>query len=216
MSNALHRRLFLSWSVILLGLVGTGCSLIATASWIINPTDTPAAFAGLKGKKVAVVCRASSTSFSDPTVNRDIATVVNEYLTLNGDKITVIDEQIISDWSDRHRWNDFKEIGKAVKADMVVGIDVEQFRVSQGTTLLQGHANVRVTVYDMAEGGKKVYSSTPPEVVFPTNGPIPSAERSEHEFRNQFVRIIAGQLARNFYAYDSREFHAMDGQALHN
>ncbi len=48
---------------------GTGCNLIATTMYIIDGQNTKAEFTGLKGKRVAVVCRPiTSLHFRDSSV----------------------------------------------------------------------------------------------------------------------------------------------------
>ena len=54
--------------------LASGCSLLATAMYIIEGTATKADFDGLKGKRVAVVCRpATLLHFRDDSVSRDLA-----------------------------------------------------------------------------------------------------------------------------------------------
>lgn len=203
------------WFLLVLALAVTGCSALPYLGYVINPRDTKANYAGLRGKKTVVVCRAASMQFADPGVSRELAAKVGQLLEINDDKILVIDAQKLSDWTDRNDWTDYRQIGKALKADMVVGIDLERFVINQGTTLLQGNADARITVYDMHDNnGKRVFEIKPPTVKFPPNGPISSAERLENDFRDQFVEVLANMVARNFYDYDSRAFHATDSTVL--
>jgi hypothetical protein len=195
-------------------LAMTGCSALATMNYVWNPKDTKAEYDDLEGAKTVVVCRATSSAFSDPTISRDLATQVSLLLKTNVSKIDIVSEQKVSDWCDRNRWSEYPQIGRALKADKVVGIDIERFNIRQGSTLLQGDADIRITVHDMKDGGKLAYQKQPKTIKFPPNSPISSAERSEGDFRNQFVRVLGAIAARNFYEYDSREFQATDSMAL--
>ncbi len=125
-------------------------------------------------------------------------------------KIKVVDEREVSEWTDENSWQKFVEVGKALKADMVVGIELERFSLQQGPTLFQGNAGLRLVVYDMQNGGRQVYEQSLPRVLFPPNTPIPSTDKSEAEFRRQFLTVLAEQVARHFYAHDSREDFATD------
>lgn len=193
----------------------TGCSAISTIAYIIDPNDTPAAFKGLENKRTVVVCRAESLEYSDPLIGRELASVVGRKLDQNKDvKIDVVDDQKLADWTDRNDWSDYRAVGKAMKSDMVVGVDIEKFTIRQGPTLLQGQADVRIAVYDIKDGGKKVWEYKPATIKFPPNAPIPAGERQEAEFRRQFINHVAEYVAHNFYAYNSRDLHALDSTAI--
>ncbi|MDX1964899.1 MAG: hypothetical protein SFX18_17245 [Pirellulales bacterium] len=214
MNYPLTRGLLLYGIGLGLLLAVTGCSFLAAGAYVLFPNDVKAHFPGLRGKKTAVVCRAASLEFAEPGVSRELAARIGMLMQKNDDRIMVIDPEKLADWTDRNDWTEFRQIGKALKADMVVGIELERFTISQGSTLLQGQADARIAVYDMKEGGKLVYELKPRTIKFPPNSPISSAERQEADFRNQFVDIVADTLARNFYDYDSRAYQATDSTAL--
>lgn len=199
-------------SLCLLGI--TGCSAMSTIAYFINPNDTRAAFEGLKDKKTVVVCRAESLEYSDPLIGRELAGVIGRKMEQNDKKLSVVDDQKLADWTDRNDWSDYRAVGKALKSDMVVGVDIERFTIRQGATLLQGQADVRIAVYDIKDGGKKVWEYRPATIKFPPNAPIPAGERQEAEFRRQFIDIVAENIAHNFYAYNSRDSFAQDSTAI--
>jgi hypothetical protein len=177
----------------------------------MNPDDTPPEFKDLAGKRVVVVCRpVVELQFADSTVPRDLVRQVGVNLEKKVKKIKVVDERDVSEWTDENSWQKFTDVGKALKADMVVGIELERFSLQQGPTLLQGNAAMRVVVYDMQNGGKQVYEKAIPRVLFPPNTPIPSAEKSEAEFRRQFLDVLAEQIGRQFYSHDSLEDFGID------
>jgi hypothetical protein len=125
-------------------------------------------------------------------------------------KIKVVDDREVSQWVDENSWQRYSDVGKALKADMVVGVDLERFTLEQGPTLLQGNAAFHVGVYDMADGGRKVFEKSVPRILFPPNTPIPSAEKSEPEFRRLFIGVLAEQNGRQFYPHDSLDDFAND------
>ena len=188
-----------------------GCGLMSVMLYNMAPDDIPAAFDKLKGKKVAVVCRSvRELQFTDSTVPRDLTREVDRLLSEKVKKIELIEEREVSQWTDENTWQRFTEVGKALKADVVVGIELERFTLYQGPTLFQGNATVRVVVYDMENGGKQVYEKSLPRVLYPPHTPISSADKSEGEFRVQFLGVLAEQIARHFYSHDSRVDFATD------
>jgi hypothetical protein len=195
--------------------IATGCNLMATAMYVIAGQNTPAAFKGLKGKRVAVVCRpVSSLHFRDSSVARELAKQVSILLEENVAKIELVDEREVFEWADENTWDEYPEIGKALSADMVVGIDLEEFSLYQGQTLYQGKANVRLLVYDLAQGKQPVFERNLPQAVYPPNAPIPASDNQEPHFRRKFVAYLARQVGHHFYDHDSTVDFANDSTAV--
>jgi hypothetical protein len=184
--------------------VSSGCSTLLTAAYVLMPEDTPAEFKGLKGKHVAVVCKPIvELAFSDAGSARELAAIVGANLARNVRKSRVIDQQEVARWIDENAWVDHTTVGKALDADMVVGIDLEEFRLHEGSTLYRGRATVHVRVYDVAEK-KVVFEKRFDDFAFPADSAIPTTDRSESQFRGMFLQILGGRIARTFHAYDSR------------
>jgi hypothetical protein len=188
--------------------------MLPALAYVIDPEDVDAEFEGLKGKRVAVICRATSLEYAHPTVSRDLAVRVAALLQEKLRKVEIVDERELADWVDKHDWDDYREVGRALKADMVVGIDLERFELSRGSTLLQGQADVRLAVYDVKEGAKVWEPSRLVSVKFPPNSPYAAADRQEDDFRRQFLGVLAERVARHFYEYDSRRDFALDSTVL--
>ena len=211
--------------VVLLTLVaGTlvsaaGCRmLMTTAAYLIRGTDADPDFAGLKGKKVAVVCRPiASLTFGNSRVGPELAREVTALLKTNVPKIQVIESQKVAEWCDNNDWTEYPEIGKALKADIVVGIDLADFRLLQGSTLYQGRADVSVFVYDMKdkkEPEKMVFEKHLPQVLYPPNSAVPASSKPEAQFRRDFLKVLADQVGRLFYAHDRYADMARDALLL--
>jgi len=182
----------------------SGCSTLLTAAYILMPEDTPAEFKGLKGKHVAVVCKPIvELEFSDAGSARELAATVGGLLERNVRKTRVIDQQEVARWIDEHAWVDYPTVGKALDADLVVGIDLEEFRLHEGSTLYRGRATAHVRVFDIATG-KVVFEKRYDDFQYPADGAVPTSDRSEMQFRGMFLQILAGRIARSFHAYDSR------------
>ena len=201
------------WPLLAL-LLTTGCSMLPALAWVIHPEDVPAEFEGLNGKRVAVICRATSLEYAHPTVSRELGVRVAALLQKHGRKIQVVDERELADWVDKHDWHDYQEVGRALKADYVVGMDLERFELSRGSTLLQGQADVRLAVYDVKNNAKTWEPARQLSVKYPPNSPYAAADRQEDDFRRQFLGVLADRVARHFYDYDSRRDFAQDATVL--
>ncbi len=195
--------------------VAPGCNLLATAMYVIEGHNTHAEFAGLRGKTVAIVCRpVTALHFRDASVSRDLAKAVGTLLEKNVRKIKLVDQRDVFEWADENNWEEYVEIGKALEADIVVGLDLEEFSLYQGQTLYQGKANLKILVYDVAHGKDPVFERHLPQTIFPPNSAIPAGDKPEPEFRRQFVSHLAQMISRYFYDHDPTVDFASDSTAL--
>lgn len=189
------------------------CSLVATASgcmtlggiaYLIAPNDVPAECDALHGQHVAVVCRPIiELAFSDAGSSRELSRLTAASIQRNVRRCRVVDDQEVARWLDENEWVDCPTLGKAVDADIVVGIDLEEFRLHEGSTLMKGRARVRVRAYD-AESGKVVFDKRLDEFVYPAEGAIPASDIPESRFRAAFIELLSARIARCFHAYESR------------
>jgi hypothetical protein len=195
--------------------ISGGCNVLATAMYVIEGHSTAAEFDKLKGKKVAIVCRpVTSLNFRDSSVSRDLAKQVGVLLQKNVKKIKLVDQRDVFEWADENNWDEYVEIGKALEADMVIGLDLEEFSLYQGQTLYQGKANLKILVYDVAHGKEPVFEQNLPQTIFPPNAAIPAGEKPEAQFRRTFVNHLAELIARHFYEHDPTLDFAADSTAL--
>ena len=194
---------------------GAGCAVFPMVGWLITdgkdvlPEYT--SHGGLKGKKVAVVCRATGTSsFRHAHAPAKLAEAVAKLLKTNVDDIKIVDPRKVADWTDNNPNQPYTEIGKWLEADVVVGIDLDDFRLQKGQTLYHGEAQVTLRVYDMtsAEPGETSWTQTIPQMQYPTIGPVP-ATGNLGQFRREFISVLAGQIARKFYAHESNQTFAL-------
>ncbi len=193
----------------------SGCtSALATAAYLINGNNGPVDYKGLRDKQVAVVCRPMvSLKYRDESVARDLATHVGQLLSQNVRKMTLVDQRKVEQWLDENNWDEYSEVGKALKADVVVGVDLKEFNIYSGQTVFQGKAMASVTVSD-CKTGEVLYEKTLPQIVYPPNHVIPAGEMQESTFRKKFVRILADHVARHFYAHDRHSDMGLDSQAF--
>ncbi len=190
-----------------LGCVG----LFANFLNVVGVGLMPAAFPGLEEKKVAVVVVSNSELFGPTSTSTELGNRINRLLAKKVKDIQLVDSQKIDNWIDENGWDmiDFVSIGRGVEADMVLAIDVDSLSLHDGATMFKGRTNVHVVVYDM-QSGQEVFSSSPPQIEFPTTAGVPATSTSEREFRKLFLDAVAGRIARNFYAFDINDDVAED------
>ena len=194
-----------------------GCSILPFVAYLYQGLATPAEYVGLEGKRVAVICRpVASLQYQSSSVSRELSMAVAGLLETNVKKIKVIDQDEIDKWEDENNWDEYIQIGKALKAEMVVGIDLDQFSLLQGQTLYQGKASVEISVYDLSKSTKRpAFQKSLPQRMYPPNAPIPAADKPLAEFQRQFVQVLAEQIGRHFYDHDSTIDFAADSAAHH-
>ena len=196
--------------------LATGCNLVATGMYVFTGNDTPAKFDGLAGKKVAIVCRpVTSLDFNNSSVATMLSQQLAARLQENVRNIKIVDHRQVNDWIDENTWEDYVDIGKALNADLVIGIDLEEFNLYQGQTLYQGRANIHFAVYDVTKGKIHIWDEYMPQVVYPPTGGIPASERPEGEFRRKFVGTLSERIAQYFYPHDSTADFAADSTVLY-
>ena len=194
-----------------------GCaSGLAAAVWLIKGPNIDAEFDVLREKKVAVVCRPMDFSqYRNPTVPKDIARGVGKLVMLNVPKIEVLDQRKVDEWMDNNTWDEYLEVGKALGADLVLGVDLESFSIYEAQTLYRGKANVNITVVD-CNTGEVIVEKPLPQSIYPPNAVKTTDEMQESEFRREFVRVLNDQIARHFYAHDPRADFAADAKSIQN
>lgn len=194
-----------------------GCNVLATGLYFLKGMNVPPESNDLVGRRVAVVCRTgTSLQYNNPNVSRDLAKQASLLLAKNVRHIHVIDQKKVLEWADENTWEDFVEIGRHLDAEVVVGIDLEDFSLFQGQTLYQGRANLNFAVYDVAKGKEPIFERPLPQVIYPPNTPIPTTDKTEQQFRAAFIRELATQIAEHFYEHDPTATFANDSTALTN
>jgi hypothetical protein len=193
-----------------------GCgAMLATGMYVIQGGNTvPPEFDGLKSERVVVVCRPpSSNEYRHAGASRAVSQKVSELLVNNLKNVDVVNPREVDNWLDESDWGDYKELAKAVKAEKVVYIELNDFDLFKGTTLYQGHADVSVTVYDMKNNGRLAWDRHLGELLYPTNSGIPAQDKPEQQFEREFVNVVATRVAENFYKHDANSDFALDALA---
>ena len=205
--------LFLMVSVILTG--STGCAVLYQLAHGDGPM-VEAKYEGLEGQTVAVVCKMNASTYGDSATSTRIAKGVEMFLRNNVDGIDVIRQEHVGDWLDGTDWedSDFIEIGRGVKADMVVAIDVDSFSTHESTTLFQGRIEFDLSVYDIKHGGREVFELADSRYKYPEMHPIPAISEDPNNFKRIFIGELSKDIAKNFYDYYLSDDIASDGAAF--
>lgn len=201
--------------MILAAACSGGCAgPLATILYLTTGNNTPAACKLLEEKKIAVVCRVPpNLEYRSGSAARDLASQVAKLLRINGKKMNVIEAKEIERFTDENNWEDPAEIGKAVDAEMVLVIELEEMSLFEHQTLYRGKANVVLKIHDMKEK-EIVWEDAPPQLLYPPNVGIPTTDRQTPQFQREFLGVIATEIAQKFCAYDSSATFAGDAAAF--
>lgn len=199
-----------------LAAAAPGCSIAANMAYWWGGNLIPARSKALEGgKRVAVVCLDANSLGGPGGEAEAVARAVSAALAQNVSKITIVRQSEIADWIDNQNQEvtSYTDVGRGVKADLVVGIDLISFSLHEGQTLLRGKANVRVRVYDMAKNGEVIDSTETREICWPESGARHVTE-NEANFKINFIHTLANKIARDYYAYPSVDNYSMDAAHL--
>jgi hypothetical protein len=194
----------------------SGCpAMLATGIYVLQGGNmVPPECDALQGQRVVVMCRPpSSHEYRHAGASRHISQRVSELLVEHVKGIDVVNPREVDNWVDESDWGDFRELAEAVRADLVVHIELDDFDLYKGKTLYQGRADVNVTVYDMRDHSKVLWDRRLGEVLYPMNSGIPAQDKPPQQFEREFVEIVADRVAVNFYRHDPNASFAMDAMA---
>ncbi len=192
--------------------VQTGClGFAANILNVVRGHTVKAEFPGLEGKRVAVVTITDSSQYSDDASARILSRRVAEILENEVKNCTLVREDEVQQWRDRNGWDaiEFIDIGRGVKADKVLGIEMTGLRLRDGATLYRGRAAVTATVYDIASGSVE-FRRHLEEFTYPVSAGMYTSETTETKFRNLFLGVLAAKISRYFHGYDFSETVALD------
>ena len=190
----------------------TGCSgLLVTALYLVKGYDIPADYKGLEKKRVVVFCSPpASLEYRYAGADRELAKRVGILLQQNVKGIDVVNPAEVENWTDERDMEDVTDLAKAVKADMVVHVELEDFNLQKGSTLYQGQANVVLKVLDMQDGGREAYEKNLNQILYPINSGVPAQEKPIQVFRRQYISVLAEHIAKHFYKHDPHMDFATD------
>lgn len=180
----------------------------------VRGNDMPAEYAGLDEKRVAIICSVDGAVASEAS-GSVLTSYISSALVQNLPKATVIGQDEVDRWLEIEGWsnNDALAIGKGVKADQVVRVQVSNFQLREGATLYRGSCDVRVTVYDIKADGRLAFEKQITEHAFPRVGGTPVSDTTEAKFRSVYLHILATKIASLFHPADPTAEYALDAKA---
>ncbi len=200
--------IFLALLLPLAGCLGLAANLMHMAG-----TDmTPAEYEGLEDTRVAIITVTDSSHYSDDVSAEMLSKRLGAILLLKVDDIRLVRYSEIEEWRDRAGWEstDYSDLGKAVKAEKVIAIELTNLKLRDGPTLFRGSSDVSLTVYDVESELDQVYSRTIDEYRFPRSAGQHVSETSEGRFRKLYLGMLAKEIGRSFHRYDFADTFALD------
>ncbi|HEX6963230.1 MAG TPA: hypothetical protein VF175_15290 [Lacipirellula sp.] len=200
-------------------ITSTGClhTLIATGIYVWQGGNVvPAECDALEKERVVVICRPpASYEYRNAGAARAIGARVSALLEQNVKGVKVVSPKEVDNWVDEQDWENFKDLGRAVKATRIVYIELDDFDLYKGKTLYQGRADVTISVYDMEDDDRLVWDRHLGQIQFPRNSGIPASDKPVQVFERQFVDILSNQIAEHFYKHSPNANYALDAVANH-
>ncbi len=197
---------------LLLSLVGSvGCvQFAANLLSVMNGPQVPAAFKGLENKRVAVICSNESGICRDESTIR-LAGNIKGILISKLPKTTFVSQEEVDQWIEGSSAadQDLTSIGKGVKADYVIAVDMLNLRLKEGQTLFRGRSDLTMRVWDV-KTSKPVFRKAFPEHAFPVMAGLSTTETDETKFRRIYLVNVADMLSRFFYPHEFGEEVASD------
>ncbi|KAA1261925.1 hypothetical protein LF1_44860 [Rubripirellula obstinata] len=190
----------------------TGCLGVASQVMRVAGMNLiPAEYEGLNKSTVAIVTMTDSSQYTNDSAARDLSRRVGAELTTEGKDITLIREDLVQQYRDVHGYesNDFVEIGKEVKADKVLVIEMTDLSLRDGATLFQGSADIHLQVVDVATG-ESVYTQNIDQYTFPKSTGQHTSETTEKRFTKLYLTMLSKEIGRKFRAWDPTETVAQD------
>ncbi|TWU21872.1 hypothetical protein [Novipirellula artificiosorum] len=216
-TNLINTTTVLGVLLIAIALVTqTGClGLVSNLVHAVGADKVPADYKDaedLEDCRLAIVTLADNSEYSDNISARLLSRYVGDILLDEIDDVRLVREDEIADWRDSHGWDtvDFATIGKGVKAEKVLGIELRNLRLRDGATLYRGRADATVMLLD-AETGDLLYRKDLDEFTFPVSAGQYTSETTETRFRKLYLGMLAKQIGRLFHPYDFSETVAIDG-----
>ena len=217
MINGKHRTAASVATLFLLAMLVvsfSGCiGALSQLMYVIKGPNAPAAYDGLIGKRVAVVCVSDASAYGPDTLTYTISKAVGMKLAQGVKKIDIIPTSKVESWVDQNGWDElnFSALGKGVDAERVLAIEVASYSIHEGATIYKGRAELTVTVYDMEKnaGSQVAYSFGPQEFSFPKNG-SPAIQSNDRQFEAFFLARMTQSISDHFMKHDQFESFADD------
>ncbi len=196
-----------------IAVIQSGCVIPFAANFLhaVGADLVPPEYEGFEEKTVAIITATDGSQYSQDVVAREMNRMVGAIISNKIDKVVLVREDQIDQWRDVHGWdeNDFTEIGKGVKADKVIAIEVSELRLQEGATLFRGRCEAQVQVIDVATGEVE-YTRRLDDFTYPKFAGQDITETTESRFRKLYLTMLSKEIARSFHPYDLTDRYAAD------
>ena len=219
----LRRDILLKWIGGLLILQSTiifsGCAnALLLPIYLFKGTDKDPEYKEIvkdlpKEAKIVVVCRTGASLFGNddpsPALSYCIMHLLSEKLPEKKKFEFITYDKVMSSFEEEEiRHSTFTKIAKKVKADYILGVDIDSYSTHISSQLFQGKAIVHVQFIE-TKTGKILARKTLPQYTYPPTA-TPLNNRQPSEFEKQYIGKLAHQIGRLFYAYNPHEDIAVD------
>jgi hypothetical protein len=194
-------------------LASAGCVGVTNwLFWVVHGRKVDAEYGGLREKRVAVICVTRSSPFDPGGTTGSIARSVSLLLSTEVKNIDVVEMDEVADWIDRHGWNemDYRVVGRGVNADMVLAIEFDTLSFQDNSTTVQGRADFKVKVYDVAKG-TVVFARETTGHEYPSDAPAIMPLR---RFQAIYIQRLSTYIAQYFYDHDFTQDFGNDALVL--
>jgi hypothetical protein len=132
-------------------------------------------------------------------------------LATNVKGIEVVPVKEINHWIDNNGWDEsnFVELGRGVKANKVLAIEIASYSIHEGSTIYKGRADVTATVFNVDKNGQVEFVWGPKLFQYPEHG-RPAIQTSDRQFEATFLARLTEHIVRHFYKHDQLEMFAED------
>jgi hypothetical protein len=200
-------------------LLATGClPMLDRIAYVIKGTDLPAPYDKLSGKRTAIVCISEASAFGPDSVSHSITRMLGATLLQKVKKIQLVSSLETEKWVDENDWDgkDYLALGKGVKAERLITIEVGDYSIHEGKTLHKGRISLTMTVYELdgKDGPIVGHTYQLPQYEFPKNG-RPAIQSSDREFEARFLARVCQMLTNQFVKHDRHEGFAEEAMLVH-
>ncbi|WP_168565543.1 hypothetical protein [Crateriforma spongiae] len=166
----------------------------------------------LKDKRIAVVTLTEASRYSNDTASRFLSRQVGQILTSELKDLRLVREDEVQQWRDENGFDnmEFAQLGKDLKADRVLVVDVTDLSLRDGQSLYRGQCSATVELIDPADGSL-LFSRDIDEFTYPENAGQHVSETTETKFEKLYLSVLAARVGRLFHPYDFGETVALDG-----
>ncbi|MDA7949967.1 MAG: hypothetical protein MPJ24_00630 [Pirellulaceae bacterium] len=191
-------------------LLFVGCGFTAQMLYIIQGNDIPPKYDLGEQQRVAVICVSGATGFKKNTATENLTQQIEYLLSANVTDIELISQSEINSWLETKGWKqlspaEYLEVGKALKADQLLVVELENYSIGEDLHFFQGLADYNLFVYDIGQNGKLAFRDEVFDYKYPATVPVATSDMSSRRFEKNFTNTLAVKIASNFYAVDAHE-----------